>query len=76
MPSSARISLADLADATGITPSALAAEVATLQRASRFVVVPHPKRPRDRGAPPATPADDPGGATPEEARDARGRRAA
>lgn len=42
MPSSARISLADLADATGITPEALAAEVSTLQRASRLVVPPRP----------------------------------
>ena len=46
MPSSARISLADLADATGITPRALAAEVATLQRASRLVVAPRAGRPR------------------------------
>jgi hypothetical protein len=49
----ARISIADLSDATGISPDLLAAEVAAIQRDSQLAPAPASERPRSTPPPPS-----------------------
>lgn len=56
MPSSAHISLADLAEATGIASDVLAAEVATIQRRAPALMAEwHPPAPPPARAPATAP---------------------
>jgi len=58
MPACARISLAHLADATGIVPEALAAERMTLQRASGLILPDRAAERRGRRGPPQPSAEE------------------